>query len=81
MRQIGGQIIQLSYMTARPKDNFIIPTIALWFSRSSKAAPNVESKDLTIKHIVATFSLKINDYVRYVIGFDRWYPIMVYVMF
>ncbi|NAL78244.1 hypothetical protein [Nitrososphaera sp. AFS] len=68
MHQINGQIIKLSYKTAFVKDNFIIPTIALWFSRSSKAAPNVESKDLIVKRPIAKLSLKVSDYVRYVIG-------------
>ena len=68
MNQIGGQILQLSYNAVEVKDDYIMPTIALIFSRSSKPAQNVESKDLVVKNPIAKVSLKINNYVRYVIG-------------
>ena len=55
MYQINGQVIQLSFKMVEVKNDYIMPTIALIFSRSSKAAQNVESKDLIIKNPIASF--------------------------
>lgn len=60
MYSIDGQIINISYKKIQVNNNYILPTITLIFSRSSKSDLNAKSTDLIIKSPLLKLFVKRN---------------------